>query len=194
MAHNKPSLWADWRWQRLSRNCLLSNPSKLVDQWQYLSINPSSNGKELARIISHHKACTGLLLRPGIHCIPLRSPQRHDRALASSISGKEILVFSRFQNGLLVGRCSVCWWAPFEWFPGDKRGLGSEAHCRCPPSLTGRTAGRPSVFELACLWPAVCVVSVSCHQCWQCKDLWRLAPLVDHPKNGEAVVGRRSRR
>ena len=40
---NELSLWLNWRWQGLSYNCLPSNLSKLVDQWQNPLTNLSSN-------------------------------------------------------------------------------------------------------------------------------------------------------
>ena len=93
-----------------------------------------------------------------------------------------------------MGCCDTCWWVLFGWFPGLKRGFGGAARRQCPPSPSGQTASWASASGLACPWLTVCIASISCHQCWKYKDLWRLVLLVDHLKNGGAVVKRRSRR
>ena len=131
---NEPSLWADWRWQGLSRNCLPFNPSKLVNQWQNLSINPASSGWAPGKILSPHKACGGLPSRLSIYCISSHSLWRHGRTLASSIFGLRAHVLSWYQSGLLAGRRDACWWAPSRWFPGCRGGFGGIAHCQYTPS------------------------------------------------------------
>ena len=111
-----------------------------------------------------------MVLRPGIHRIPSRNCRRHDGALASYISGKGVFMISWFWNGPLVDHCGAYWWAPFGWFPGRRGGLGDIARRQYPPSLADRATGWPSAFRLACLWPAIRVTSILCHQCWQYKD------------------------
>ena len=128
LARNEPSLWADWQWRGLSHNCLPSNPLKLIDQWQNLLINLSSGEWAPARIVSLHRACGGLFSRPGSRRIPSRIPQSHGGALASSISGQPVLVFSQSWNNLLVGRCDAYWWAPFWWFLRHTGGPSGARH------------------------------------------------------------------
>ena len=186
---NEPSLWANRRWRGLSCNCFPSNPSKLVDQWQNPSIIPSSGGWVPARIVSPHKAYGGLLSRPGIRRIPSRSPRHHGGALASSISGQQVLVFSRSQNDLLVGRRDACWWALSGWFPGRRGGLGGIARRWGPPNLRSVPSWSSG---LACLRPAVCIASVSYLR--QHRAILGLALFVDPAKIVGAGVKRRSHR
>ena len=86
-------MWVNWQWRGLSCNCLFFNPSKLVNQWQNPLINPSNARWALAKIVNPHKACSGLLSRPDIYCIPLCSPRHHGGTLTSSITGQQVLVF-----------------------------------------------------------------------------------------------------
>ena len=137
-------------------------------------------------------ACVGLLSRLGIHRIPSRSRRRHGGALASSISVQQVLVFSQCRSGLLVDRHDACWWVLSGWFPGR----------RVSPCGAGHLWYPASPWLVVPLWvsapvhpcSAVPVVSISCRQCWSCKDLRRLALFVGHPRNGGAEVRRRSHR
>ena len=61
----------------------------------------------MAKIVSYHKACAELLLRPSIHCIPSHNLQHCDKALASSIFGLQAHRFSRYLNNLLINCCDA---------------------------------------------------------------------------------------
>ena len=137
-------------------------------------------------------ACVGLLSKLGIYCIPSRSRWCPSGALASNISVQQVLVFSQCQSGLLVDCCDACWWVLFGWFPRRKVSLSDAGHLwySASPWLVVLLW----VFAPVCLCSAVSVISISCRQYWSCKNLWKLALFIGHPKNGGAEVGRRSHR
>ena len=137
-------------------------------------------------------ACVGLLSRLGIHRIPSRSRRRHGGALASSISVQQVLVFFQCRSGLLVDCCDACWLVLSGWFPGRKVSLGGARYLRYPANpwlIVPLWVSAP-----VCSCSAVPIVSISCRQCWPCKDLWRLTLFIGHRKNSRAEVGHRSHR
>ena len=101
-------------------------------------------------------------------------------------------MFSWFQNSLLVSPRGLCWWAPFGWFPRHRGGLSSTACRWCLPSPAGRAANWPSASGLACLWPVVCVASVSCRR--QHKAFSGPAFFIVHSKIVKAGVRHKSHR
>ena len=59
-------------------------------------------------IVSHNRACVGLLSRPGIYYISSNSLQRRGKATASSSFGLQALLFSQYQNGSLMDCRDAC--------------------------------------------------------------------------------------
>ena len=137
-------------------------------------------------------ACVRLLSRLGIYRIPSHSCWRHGRALASSIFVQQVLIFSQCQSSLLVDCCDACWWVLSGWFPGRKVSPGGARYLQYPTS--------PWLVVL--LWvfapvgprSAIPIVSISCRQCWLCKNFRRLAFFIGHPRNSGAKVRHRSHR
>ena len=174
----------------MSHSCLLFSLSKLTNPWQNLLISHSSNGWEPARIVSHHKACVGPLLRLGIYCIPSHSCQCHGRALTSNIFIQQVLIFFWCQSGLLLDCCDAYWWVLSRWFPERRINPGGAGHLWYPASPWLVVL----LWVFAPIYPCsiASVVSILYCQCWPCKNFWRLALFVGHPKNSGAEIRRRS--
>ena len=137
-------------------------------------------------------ACVGLLLRLGIYRIPSYSCWHYGGALASSISIQQVFLFFWCQNGLLVDRCYACWWVLSGWFSRHKVSLGSAKHRQY--SASPWLVIPLWVFAPVCPRFTVPIISISCCQCWPCKDFRRLAFFVGYPRNGGAKVRCRSYR
>ena len=137
-------------------------------------------------------ACVGLFSKLGISRIPSCSCQRHGGVLASGISVQQVLVFFWCQSGLLVDYRDACWWVLSGWFSGRRVSPGGAGHLRYPASPWLVVPLWVSAPVRPC--STVLVVSISCRQCWPCKNLRRLALFVSHLRNGGAEVGRRFHR
>ena len=80
--------------------------------------------------------------------------------LDNNISRQGVLVFSQFQNSLLVGCHCACWWAPFRTFSGHKRGPSSAICYQYLSRTADWAADWPSASGFTCFWPVICIASI----------------------------------